>query len=69
MINYYFHEVCRVVSRGWLSVGNILSSVVAGNIRVALRVSSEARREVLGPGLSPFGSLAMITLVGWMCRV
>ena len=63
-----FHEVCRVVSRGVLSVGIFLSSVVAGS-RVALRVSSEVRREVLGPGLSPFGSLVMITLVGWMCRV
>jgi hypothetical protein len=37
--------------------------------RVALRVSREFRIEVLGPGLSPFGNLAMITLVGWICRV
>ncbi len=64
-----FHEVCMVVSRGKLSVGNFLSSVVAGRSKVALRVSSEDRTEVLGPGLSPFCSLAMITLVGWMCRV
>ena len=48
MINY-FHEVCRVVSRGVLSVGNFLSSMVAGRSRVTLRVSSDVRREVLGP--------------------
>ena len=58
-----------VVSNGVLSVGNFLSSVVAGRSRVARRVSSEVRREVLGPGLSPFDSPAMITFVGWMCRV
>ncbi len=58
-----------MVVSGVLSVGNFLSYVVAGRIKVALRVSSEVRREVLGPGLSPFGSLAMITFVGWMCRV
>ena len=58
-----------MVSSDVLSVGNILSSVVAGRSRVALRMSSEVRREILGHGLSPFGSLAMITFVGWMCRV
>jgi hypothetical protein len=36
---------------------------------VALRVSMEVRRADLGPVLSPFGSLAMITCVGGMCRV
>ncbi len=66
---YFFHEVCTVVSSGVLSVGNFLSSVAAGRSRVALKVSSEVRREVLGPGLSPFGSLAMMTFVGWICRV
>ncbi len=64
-----FHEVYMVVSRGVLSEGNFLSSVDAERSRVAPRVSREVRREVLGPGLSPFGNLAMITLVGWMCRV
>jgi hypothetical protein len=34
---------------------------------VALGVSREIMREVLGPVLSPFGSLAMITLMGWIC--
>jgi hypothetical protein len=63
------HEVCMVVSRGVLSVGSFLSYVVAARSRVALRVSSAVQREVLGPGLSPFGCLAMITIVGWMCRV
>ncbi len=58
-----------VVSRGAVSNGNFLSSVVVGRRRVTLRVSRELRREVLGPGLSPFGNLATITLVGWICRV
>ncbi len=66
---YYFHEACMVVSRGVVSEGSFLSSVDAWRRRVALRVSREARREILGLGLSPFGNLAMITLVGWMCRV
>ena len=57
------------VSRGVVSEGNFLSYVIAGKGREVLRVSREVRREVLGPGLSPFGNLAMITLVGWICRV
>ena len=35
---------------------------------MARRVSMEVRRAVLGPGLSPFGSLAKMTLVGWVWR-
>jgi len=62
-----FHEVCMVVSRGVLPEGSSLSSVDAGRSRVALRVSRKVQREVLGPGLSPFGNLAMITLVDCMC--
>jgi hypothetical protein len=38
-----------VVSRGVVSLGSFLSSEVAGRIRVALRVSREVRRNVLGP--------------------
>ena len=64
-----FHEACMVASRGVLSEGSFLSSVDAGRRRVALRVYREVQREVLGPSLSPFGNLAVITLVGWMCRV
>ena len=63
------HEACKVVSRGVVSLGSFLSSVVVGRSKVALRVSREVRREVLGPGLSPFGNQAMITLLGWICRV
>ena len=63
------HEMCMVVSRGVVSLGSFLSSVVAGRNKVALRVSREARREYLGLGLSSFGSLAMMTLVGWICSV
>ena len=58
-----------VVSRGVVSEGNFPNSVGAGRSRVALRVYREVRREVLGPGLSQFDNLAMITLMGWMCRV
>ena len=58
-----------VVSRGVMSEGSFLNSVDVGRRRVALRVSREVRRAVLGLILSPFGNLAMITLVGWMCRV
>ena len=54
-----------VVNRGVVSLGSFLSSVVAGRTKVALRVSREVRRKVLGPGLSPFGSLVMMTLVCW----
>ena len=64
-----FHEGCMVVSRGVVFEGNFLSSVVVGRSRVALRVSREVRRAIVGPGLSPFGNVAMITLVGWMCIV
>ena len=35
---------------------------------MARRVSMEVRKAVLGPGLSPFDSLAQMTLVGWMWR-
>jgi len=63
------HEVCMVVSRGVVSLGSFLSSVVAEKSKVALMVSKEVRREILGPGLSPFGNLVMMTLVGWICSV
>ncbi len=58
-----------VVSRGVLSLGSFLCFVVAGSSSVALRVSREVRRAVLGLVLSPFGSLAMSTFVGEMCKV
>ena len=63
------HEACMVVSTCVVSEGSFLNSVDARRRRVALSVSMEVRREVLGPGLSPFGNLDMITVVGWMCRV
>jgi hypothetical protein len=58
-----------VKSRCEVSEGNFLSSLVVGRSRVAMSVSREVRRAILGPGLSPFGNLAMITLVTWICRV
>ena len=52
-----------------VSLGSFICSVVAGRSSVVLRVSKEVRRAVLGPVLSPFGSLVMSTFVGGMCRV
>jgi hypothetical protein len=63
------HEVCMVMSRSVLFWGIFLNFKAAGRCRVALRESREARRDVLVPGLSPLGSLAMITLVVWMAIV
>ena len=68
-VMYFSHEACIVVCRGAVSLGNFVYSVIAGRSKVALRVSREVRREVLGPSLSSFGTLAIITLVGWICRV
>ena len=65
----FSQEVCMAVSRGVVSLGSFLCSVVAGRSCVALRVSMEVRRAVLGHVLSPIGSLAMSTFVGGMCRV
>jgi hypothetical protein len=65
----FIQEVCIVVHMGVVSLGSFLCSVVAGRSRVALRVSREVRRAVLGPVVSPFGSLAMSTFVGEMCNV
>ncbi len=66
---YFNQEVCTVVSKGVACLGIFLCFIVAGSSSVALRVSMEVRRAVLGPVLFPFGSLAMITYVGGMCRV
>ena len=63
----FIQEVCMVVSRGVVSLGSSLCSLVAGKSIVALRVSREARRAVLGPVLSPLGSLATSTAVCEMC--
>ncbi len=57
------------VSKGVGSLGSFLCSVVAGRRSVALNVSREARRAVLGPVLSPLSSLSMSEFVGAMCRV
>ena len=65
----FSQEVCMVVSRGVVSLGSFLCFVVASRSRVALRVSKEVRRAVVGHALSPFGSLSMSTFVGEMCKV
>ena len=56
----FCHEACMVVSRGVVSLGSFLSSVVGGRSKAALRISREVRREISGPGLLPFGNLTMI---------
>ena len=48
MINFS-RVACMVMIRGVISLGSFLSSVFVGRSRVALRVSREVRREVLGP--------------------
>jgi hypothetical protein len=63
------HEACMMVNRGIVSLGSFLSSEEAGRSRVTLRESRDVRRDVLVPGLSPLGSLVMITLVGCMWSV
>ena len=60
----FIQYMCMVVSKGVVSLGSFLCSMVTGRSSVALRMSSEARRV-----LSPFGSLAMSTVLGEMCRV
>ena len=63
---YACQDVCMAVWRGVVSLGSFLCSVLVGRSRVALSVSSEVLRAVLGPVLSAFGSLAMSTFVGDM---
>ncbi len=58
-----------VVFSGVVSLGSFLCFVVAGRSSVALRMSREVWRAVLGHVLSVFGSLAMSTVVGEICRV
>ena len=58
-----------VVSRGVVSLGHFLCSVVVDRSSVALRVSREVRRAVSGPVLSPLGSLVMSIFVGEVCWV
>ena len=65
----FIHEACMVVIRGVVSLGSFLCSVGAGRSTVALSVSREVRRAVLGPVLSPLGSLPMSASVGEMWRV
>ncbi len=65
----FSHVVYMVVSKGDVSFGSFLCSVVEGKSRVALRVSMDVLKEILLLGLSPLGSRANMTLVGWMCNV
>ena len=60
---------CIRVALVVLGFGIFLRSVVAGRSRVALRVSMAVQSAVLGPGLSPLGSLANIMFVGEMWYV
>ena len=69
VLMYFSHDVCMLVCWGVVSLGSFLCSVVEGRRRMALKVSREVRRAVLGPVLSAFGSLDSSTSVGAMCRV
>ncbi len=69
VLRYFIHDVCMLECWGVVSLGSFLCSVAEGNSRVALKVSREVRRAVFGPVVSTFGSLAMSTFVGEMCRV
>ena len=69
VLMYVCHDVCMAVSRGVVSLGSFLCSVVEGRSSVARSASSEVRRAAFGPGLLAFGSLAMSTVVGDMWRV
>ena len=52
-----------------MSLGSFLCSVKAGRSKVAGRVAMEVHKAVLGPGLSPLGSSAIMALVDWIWRV
>jgi len=65
----FVQDVCIEVHMGVVSLGSFLFYLVAGRSKVALTVTREVRRAVLGPVLSPFGSLATNTFVGGMCSV
>ena len=65
----FSQEMCMVVSRGVVSLGSFLCSVVASINSVSMRVYKEVRRAVLKPVLSPFSSLALSAFIGGMCRV
>jgi hypothetical protein len=54
---------------GVVSLGSFMGSMVVGRISVAWRESIDVRSGVSGPGLSPCGRLASITLQGCMKRV
>ena len=69
VLMYFVHDVCMLVCWGVVSLGSFLCSVVEGRSSVALKLSREVRRAVLGPVLSAFESLDRNTSVGEMCRV
>ncbi len=52
-----------------VDIRSFLCCVVAGSSRVSRSVSREVRSAILGPGLSPFISLAIMTSVGDMWYV
>ena len=66
MLRLVYYVWCIKVAFVVLGFGSFLCSVVAGSMKIALRVSIAVRSVDLGPGLSPLGSLASMTLVGEM---
>ena len=57
---------CIRVAFEVLALGSFLCSVVARRSKVAIRVSMDMWSAVFGPGLSPLGGIASMTLVGEM---
>jgi hypothetical protein len=64
VLRWVYHVWRIKVAFVMLGFGSFLCSVVAGSIKVAFRVSIALQSAVLGPGLSPLGCLASMTLVG-----
>ena len=66
LLMYGCHVGCMIVDVGVMSFGSFLCSVLAGWMRVALRVLIAVLSCIFGLVLLPFGSLAIVAGVGGM---
>ena len=69
LLMYWCHVGCMLVAFGVMSFGSFLFSVLAGWMRVALRVLIAVFSCRFGLVLLPFGSLASVAGVGGMWYV
>ena len=60
---------CKIVERGVESLGNFMSSLLAGRMRMAPKGSIAVRKCSFVPVLSLLGSLVVMTLVGFIRSV